>query len=84
MSIWGYYPVADLGEARPHLIFRPNGDRPPPLSQGLDDRPPRSPPPPPLPLSEGLDPPLVSIHRAFDSQYSPRMNDGVLQCAFKF
>ena len=79
MSIWGYYPVADLGEARPHLIFRPMETAPRPyLRVWMTAR------PPPPPLSEGLDPPLVSIHRAFDSQYSPRMNDGVLQCAFKF
>ena len=53
-----------MGGARggpPPLIFRPRGPkgrkcflRPaPPLSQGLDDC-----PPPPLRLSEGLDPPL--------------------------
>ena len=48
------------------LIFRPKwgpkggkkffGDRPPPLYQGLDDR-----PTPPPPLSEGLDPPLIIV-----------------------
>ena len=49
------------GGPLPPLIFRPNGapkcrkffwgDRPPHLSKGLDD----SPPPPPHPLSQGLD-----------------------------
>ena len=32
----------------------------PPLSQGLDDRPPPT-PPPPFTLSEGLDPPLLAV-----------------------
>lgn len=56
-------PVAEPGEGPgpgpgPSLIFRPNQgskgrkNRPIPLSQGLDDR------PPPPPLSENLDPPL--------------------------
>ena len=58
MIILGYYPVADLGEARPPTLFLDQMETAPALSQGLDDRL----PPPPRPLSEGLDPPLLSIH----------------------
>ena len=63
--------VADRGEGPrgPGPNWGPKGwkkiGRPgPPLSQGLDDRPPHylrvcfTPPPPPPPLSDGLDPPL--------------------------
>ena len=57
MIILGYYPVADLGEARPPTLFLDQMETAPALSQGLDDR-----PPPPSPLSKNLDPPLVSIH----------------------
>ena len=54
MIILGYYPVADLGEARPPpTLFLDQMETAPALSQGLDDR---------LPLSKSLDPPLVSIH----------------------
>ena len=56
MIILGYYPVADLGEARPQpTLFLDQMETAPALSQGLDDR-------PPPPLSKSLDPPLVSIH----------------------
>ena len=66
------YPVADPGEgpgdpSPPPLFFDQTEARraqknfletaPPTLSQGLDDR-----PPPPSPLSEGLDSPLLSVH----------------------
>ena len=45
MIILGYYPVADLGEARPQpTLFLDQMETAPALSQGLDDRPP---PPPP-------------------------------------
>ena len=53
MIILGYYPVADLGEARPPTLFLDQMETAPALSQGLDDRP---------PLSKSLYPPLVSIH----------------------
>ena len=56
------FSVTDPGEGPPHFStkLRPEGSKkfflrpPPPLSQGLDDRPPPSPP-----LSEGLDPQLI-------------------------
>ena len=44
MIILGYYPVADLGEARPQpTLFLDQMETAPALSQGLDDRPPPSP-----------------------------------------
>ena len=57
MIILGYYPVADLGEARPPppTLFLDQMETAPALSQGLDDH-------PPPPLSKSLDSPLVSIH----------------------
>ena len=41
MIILRYYPVADLGEARPQpTLFLDQMETAPALSQGLDDRPP--------------------------------------------
>ena len=71
-----FYPVADLGEGPgapgPPVIFIPNWDpkgrkdffedRVSPLSQGLDD-------PPPRPLSEYLDPPLLSLSKPKTTTY---------------
>ena len=62
--------MADLGEGSPLFLVQTEKKilrlPPSPLSQGLDDQDPPSPPP----LSEGVDPPLLSHHNC----ETPRLN----------
>ena len=78
-----YFSGGSRGGARgarpPPLIFRPKwgpkgrkniwGRLPPPLSQALDD------PPPPSPLSEGLNPPLYLYQVVRDAKSHARLKE---------